>query len=237
MSIAKLSIWLIGVSITGVVSSQSGGDVPENTLSSTEIIARMMEGERARTAALRECTSIRSYFLENKRFNKTAETTVKATYRRPGDKEFEVLSQSGSGVLQRKVFRRMLDSEMEATKEPMREATQITPDNYDFLFTGVDHDRGRRAFVFEISPKVWNKFMIKARIWLDSEDFAITRIEGSPAKSPSIWMRRTTFVQTYQKHGAFWMAASNVWETDMTLFGHTSIQILYSDYRFNPDPQ
>ncbi|MBI3695343.1 MAG: hypothetical protein HY238_10980 [Acidobacteria bacterium] len=224
----------ISLVFAGVVCGQNGGDGYDRTLSAQEIVARMVEMDRARTAQLADYTSLRRYHLENKRFQKTADMTVKARYRRPGRKEFAVLSESGSGVIRERVFHRMLDAELEAGSEPMRRVTQVTPDNYDFRFTGVDSDRDRRAYVFEISPKVRNKFMVQGRIWLDAEDFAITRIEGRPAKNPSVWVRSTTFVHTYEKRGPFWLAASNASQSESLFLGHTSVVIRYMDYQINP---
>ena len=70
-------------------------------------------------------------------------------------------------------------------------------------------------------------------MWVDAEDFAITRIEGKPAKNPSFWVRSSTFVHTYEKFGSFWLAVSNVSQSDALVFGHTSIEIHYSDYEIN----
>ena len=88
--------------------------------------------------------------------------------------------------------------------------------------------------MFEILPRMQNKFMIKGRVWLDAEDFAITRIEGRPAKNPSFWISGSNFVHTYEKHGRFWLPRANLAESDSVFFGGTSVEIHYSDYTINP---
>lgn len=219
-----------------VAATLPGGGPRPQPLSSDEILANMVSRDRARMAALTEYTSTRRYFLENKRWHKTAEAQVKVRYAAPGTKQFTVISESGSSAIRQKVFRRMMDSELEAGGAKMRQATQMTPDNYEFHLVGEDADRGRPAYLFNITPKVQNKFMVKGRVWIDAEDFAITRVEGSPAKNPSFWIRSTRFVHTYGKFGAFWLAASNVSETDAVMFGHTSVEIQYCDYKITPPP-
>lgn len=194
----------------------------------------MVRLDRVRMAALTEYTSSRRYVLENKRWRKSAEAQVRVRYATPGTKQFSVLSESGSSVIRQKVFRRMMDSELEASYPKMRQATRMTPDNYEFHLVGDDTDRGRPAYLFDVTPKVHNKFMVKGRVWIDAEDFAITRVEGSPARNPSFWIRSTKFVHTYGKFGPFWLAVSNVSETDAVMFGHTSVEIQYSDYTINP---
>ena len=69
------------------------------------------------------------------------------------------------------------------------------------------------------------------RVWIDAEDFAITRLEGKPAKNPSALLRGTTFVHEYEKVGQFWMALSNVAQSDSFWFGRTTVEIRYFDYQ------
>ena len=200
------------------------------TLATTQVLARMAAMDEKRAAAQESYTCTRRYSIENKRFKIAAEMTIRMTYRRPGHKEFHILSESGSGAIRKRVLHKMIESELEASRDDMRAQTQITPANYDFRLTGVDMDQGRRVYVFEAAPKLQNKFMIRGRIWVDAEDFAITRIEGSPAKSPSFWVQRTSFVHRYRKFGSFWLAVSNRAESEVLIFGHTEVKIDYSDY-------
>jgi hypothetical protein len=225
--------WAAGLCLAGIAFSQHHGEIGERTLASAEIIARMLEMDRVREANLREYTSIRRYRLENTRFRRVVETIVHSAYRAPEEKKFTIVSESGSKVIGKKVFHRMLESEREAARAPLRQATRITPDNYNFRFVGDDFDRGRPAYVFEISPKVESRYTIKGRIWLDHEDFAISRIEGSPVKRQSIWISSTHFVHTYEKHGPHWLAATNTSQSESAWFGRTRVLISYTDYDIN----
>jgi hypothetical protein len=219
--------------LAGIGFSETPVPAYQPDASADGIVGRMMEMELTRTANLQEYTSLRHYRLENERFGKVVESTVRATYRAPGDKTFDILSQSGSTAIASRVFHRMLDTEREAASESLRLATRISPENYQFRLVGTDLLEGRRAYVLDISPRNKNKYTIQGRIWLDMEDFAISKVEGSPAKRPSIWAGRTSFVQTYQKHGAFWLAATNASQSESRWFGRTSILVSYSDYRIN----
>lgn len=198
------------------------------------IVARMLETERRNETELREYTSERRYFMENKRFGKKAESRVRMSFRHPDVKEFAVLAESGSRFVHQRVFRRMMDSERRTTRAAERRVTAITPLNYHFEYRGAGEDRGRPAHMFDIVPKTRNEFLIRGRIWIDTADFAITRIEGQPSRNPSVWVRKTHFVHTYQKVGAFWLAEANTSETDVLVFGRTVVEIRYSDYHVNP---
>ncbi len=201
-----------------------------------QILSRMMEMDRRTTAELRGYTCTRRYWLENKRFGKSAQMLVRASYWNPGKKSFEVMSQSGSATIRKRVLRRMIESELEASGDEIRDDTQITPRNYDFRLLAVENVEGRKCYVLEANPKKQNRFLLKGRIWLDAEDFAIVRIEGSPAKNPSVWIRKSRFVHRYEKFGRFWLAVSNQSETEALIFGRTQVGIEYSDYQIQASP-
>jgi hypothetical protein len=162
--------------------------------------------------------------------------SVRYTFQAPDNKKFEVLSESGPGPVRDKVFRRMLDSELKTAKGPERTAAQISPRNYDFTLIGKDTVDGRSAFVLNAEPKTKNEFLFRGKVWIDEQDFAVARIEGAPAKNPSIWVRKTQFVHRYQKHGPFWLAISNHSDTDVVIFSHTEVKIEYGDYNVEPKP-
>jgi hypothetical protein len=65
---------------------------------------------------------------------------------------------------------------------------------------------------------------------VDSEDYALARVEGEPAKNPSFWTRKVQFIQQYYKAGAFWFPMETTSVTDAHLFGTTDVNIRYFDY-------
>lgn len=65
---------------------------------------------------------------------------------------------------------------------------------------------------------------------MDAQEYAVTRIEGSPAHRPSWWVNKTRFVHEYQKVGDQWMAVSNSSESDIRIFGQTNVAIEYFAY-------
>ncbi len=238
---SKMVRWI--ACLAGTVCLSSAGravappeSVPASTAKVEQILDRMMAADHVTTSKLRDYTSIRRYHLENQRFGKRADMTVRLRFHHPGHKDFEVLAEQGSGAIRSRVFRRMLASEVDASRDDLRDATQITPNNYSFRLVGSEDLGGRRSYVLEASPRTKSTFLFRGRIWVDAEDYAIAKVEGSPAQSPSFWIRRTVFVHRYAKFGPFWLAVSNRSETDVLVFGKTDVQIEYSDYRINEEP-
>lgn len=198
-----------------------------------DLLARMAEKDQGRTASLRDYSSLRRYALENKRFRTTAQITVRMMYRYPGDKSFEVLSEQGSSAVRKHVLRKILDAELEAAAREARTDTRILPTNYTFTLAGSAAERGRPCYLLDITPKTRNRFLIRGRIWVDAEDFAIVRIEGSPAQNPSFWVRSTAFVHRYEKFGDYWLPVSNQSNSEARVFGPTKVTVEYSGYQIN----
>ncbi len=198
-----------------------------------EIVERMVSADDARLAALAGYTGERRYRFENKGFNKRAEMTVRLTCDRAGVKKFEVISESGSGFVRNHVLRKMIDAESEASQKGERQDTRIIPRNYAFRLIGTDTANGREAYVLEITPKKHNKFLVRGRIWVDCEDFAIARVEGVPAKNPSFWIRSVQIVQSYGREGRFWLPMRNESQAQVRIFGANDLVIEYFDYQIS----
>ena len=199
-------------------------------MTATEIVERMVRADNDRIAAFVGYTGTRRYHFENESFGKRADMTVRVTCNSTGAKTFAVLDESGSGFVRRKVIRRMIDAEQEASEKREHEQTRIIPQNYDFRLIGTDITGERPAYVLEITPKTNNKFLVRGRIWVDAEDFAIARVEGSPAKSVSFWVHSVTVVQRYTRVGKLWLPVSNESLAKVRIFGPTEVRINYFDY-------
>jgi hypothetical protein len=198
-----------------------------------EVVARMMAADDARIPQLHDYTSIRRYSLDNDRFGVHAAMTVRVTYRAPGQKEFEVLEQTGPGAIRSKVFRRMLDSELKGSNGAGREATRFSPRNYEFVLVGFDVRDSRRCYLLDVSPRTTNALLFRGRIAVDAEDFAVIAMDGAPAQNPSFWLKKTEIAHKYGRFGSFWLPVSNNSSSDVRVFGLTRVRIEYSDYRIN----
>jgi hypothetical protein len=198
-----------------------------------DIVAKMLERDHQRQAALQGYTSLRRYVFENSRHHKRAEMVVAVKCLDDGSKQFQTVSATGWGVARNHVFPKLLDNEREASLPDVRERSRITPQNYSFELIGRDYVNQRPAYVIAIAPKTQNKYLIQGKIWVDLDDYAIVRIEGKPAQSPSFWIKNIHFVHTYQKNGLFWLPISDRSVTDARILGSSELTIEYFDYAPN----
>ena len=228
---ADCVVWCgIGILLMPLSGIAAERIVQTPSLTADRVIQRMLERDQWRRSALQQYTSNRRYVADNERFSKHAEVVVREKYVYPGKKEFETLSESGSDYIRHKVISSLIDAEQDAAQKQNQDQTRITPENYQFELLGAEEQEGRPCFLIAVVPKHSKKYLMKGRIWVDQEDFAIVRMEGSPAKNPSFWTRKVQFTRRYEKHGPFWLAASIESESELLIAGKSSLKIEYSDY-------
>ncbi len=214
------------------------GSVPapcstELALPADEVAARLISRNAERAQQLRKVDSIRQYSLDYTGFpsSLSAQMQVSASYTAPGTKQFSVISESGSSLIRKRVFHRLLESEQEAASDAAnRDAVLLSLANYRFSLLGCESNDSRPLYVMQVEPLRNTKFLYRGMIWVDAQDFAVTRIEAEPAKNPSFWTTRSQIHHQYQKVGEFYLPALNRTVTDVRLGGKAVLTIRYLDY-------
>lgn len=197
-------------------------------LSADQVIKRVVEMNEVRGKVLEGYSSVRSYHLEcHCLSHKKADMVVRIIYQAPDKKEFTIVSESGSGTVRDRVFKKLLEAEQEAMRDENQQRSAITPENYAFQVSDYEKTNSDEFYVLDAQPRSKNKFLFRGRIWVSAKDFAITRVEGEPAVNPSWWTVKTDFERHYQKIGDFWLPESNESETKVRVFGTAVLSIEY----------
>jgi outer membrane lipoprotein-sorting protein len=201
-------------------------------LSADEVMRRVVQMNEHRANALEGYSSIRSYHLEcHCLSHKKADMVVRAEYEAPNKKVFTIVSESGSGTVRTRVFKKLLEAEQESMRDENQERSAITPQNYTFELADYKKIGGNEFYVLQARPLTKNKFLFQGRIWVDAKDFAIAQVEGEPAVNPSWWTVKTDFTRSYQKLGSFWLPESNESETKVRILGSAVLTIKYGEYQ------
>jgi hypothetical protein len=232
MKILRTLVWVAVLSILS--TAEQGGSLQlSEPVTAGEIVARMAENNRKRQEELQAYTGQRKYHLLYTGFpgKREADLVVQVKYEAPDNKDFTVISESGSHWMVNRVLKRLLETEKEAANEKSQANTALTDENYHFTLLGQQDLRGRASYVLEVEPKTDNKLLYRGKIWVDAADFALSKIEGEPAKRPSIWISKIVVHHTYEKIGEFWLPAENESNTDVRLGGHATLKISYGDYK------
>jgi len=218
-----MCLWLAESSASVSFAQETSGA----PLTADQVVQRMVERNQQRAQVLEGYRGTRTYHLEYHGLSsKSATLVVAMTYRRPDEKKFCIVSESGSELLQGRVLKRLLEAEAEAMQEEQRRQTAMGPENYQFRLATYDHG----FYVLEVTPRTKNKFLFRGRIWVEGQDFAVARMEGEPARNPSWWTKRNAIQVIYEKVGQFWLPARNETNTQLRIVGRSLLTIVYRDY-------
>jgi hypothetical protein len=84
--------------------------------------------------------------------------------------------------------------------------------------------------VVAVQPKIPSKLLYRGRIWVDSRDFAVCRIEAEPSRNPSFWIKKTAIHHSYLKIGDFWLPSENESVSAIRGGGRAVLTIKYQNY-------
>ena len=212
---------------------------PTPSLTADAIVQKLMAANAGRAAALRSYRGTRHYRLDYHGIfgAHSAEMQVDATYTAPSKKDFRVVSQSGSKLLYNRVLLSLLRSEQEAQQDTIRKELEISPQNYNFALEGLQHTSDGDFYVLHLSPRNSSKYVYDGKIWVDAHDFAVARMQGDPAKNPSLWVSHTQIEYRWQKFGAFWLPIHTESVTQVRLGGKATLTIDYSGYQLTASGQ
>jgi hypothetical protein len=81
----------------------------------------------------------------------------------------------------------------------------------------------------KIVPRKKSKYALEGEIWVDVDDGAIVRIQGSPAKRPSIWTRETNIERRYRRFDGIWLCETMESTSDILIAGKSTLKV---DYKY-----
>jgi hypothetical protein len=118
---------------------------------------------------------------------------------RTGQTVYRDLRFTGDSLVKTAVIARFLAND---AKPPERVAgTDVTRQNYSFVYDRTSGYNGLIAYVFRLKPKRKHIGLFTGELWLEAATAAPLRLWGDFVKSPSIFVRNFRFVQDYQSIG------------------------------------
>lgn len=198
--------------------------------------AKLLENNRRRDARLQQASysAPRTYQVKDDKGKLRAEARVLMQYRAPGAKEFKIISQTGSDMIHGRVIKPLMESEAEAASGRSRQNSAITPDNYNFNLLGEEYVDGQRCYLVQAAPKRTDKYLFRGKVWIHANEFAVVKIAGQPAKSPSFMVKQVNFVRRYQKIGEFWLPLKDESVTQVRFVGTNVLTVSYEHYDLGP---
>jgi len=139
----------------------------------------------------------------------------------PPDRDYKIIESKGSDRGE-KVVRKILEHEAAAEKlNPS--PTAIVRNNYDFTDAGREMFEGVLCYVLGLKPKREEPSLIEGRAWIDPDTFAIRKIEGKLAKSPSWWVKDVALVINFGEIGGLWIQTASHAVADVRVVGRYTV--------------
>lgn len=179
-----------------------------------------------------------SVFRGSDQTHPAAEMTVRVTYRKGVGKSYQILSQSGSKIIQSFGLQPLLEHEKAINHPGQVRQSWFTSENYVMKLNPGPPSlvNGHPCLAVSIKPRHKAPNMVRGTLWVDPTDYAILRVEGVASKSPSVFAGTTHMRRDYVRIDGFAQAVHARAQSDSFFFGRTVVLIRYSDYQIQLAP-
>ena len=144
---------------------------------------------------------------------------------RLGKITYHALGFSGDNMVKTEVIARYLNAELQANQEGTN--LGITRENYKFKYKGMENFNGRDVYVLHVTPRQKKVGLFKGELWLDSQTYMPVRESGQFVKTPSIFLKKMEFVQSFEIQDGVSIPAKLESKADVRFFGSVQFTIKY----------
>ncbi len=139
---------------------------------------------------------------------------------------YQVISEGGSEMIRRRVFRSMLDNEERIVATGDAERSSFTSMNYE-LTPAATEEAGLVKLIAH--PRRRDVTLIDGAVFITDTDADLVRVEGRLAKNPSFWTKRVEIVKHYGRIGGLRVPVRVDSTAQMRLAGTSTLTMTY-DY-------
>ena len=199
----------------------------------SQVFSELAAHNEQRRTALHDYSALRTYQVLDLNGKVHAEEVGRMQFLAPDKKVFTVDSEAGSALVRHMALNPLIKSEIETAAGKEHHDSTISIDNYSLNLLGEQQVGAYRCFVAEARPKRKDKYLFEGRVWIDTKDYSIVRIEGHPAKKLSFWIQRADFIRQYQKIDGFWLPEKDQTLVQVRLYGKKILKIEHRNYVVN----
>jgi hypothetical protein len=212
------------VCLLATVAAAQTGATPDTR----SIVDRMLKAQQENKARVRPFTVKRGYLLFDKQEQQKAHVVADITVRPPDSKQYYI--ESSSGGMGEKILRDILSKETEPPRDAQRK--ELSFENYDFQLLRDEILDGRRCFLLSLNPRREEKELLRGRVWVDAESYNIRRVEGTPAKNPSWWIRDLHIRMSFADVDGMWLRTFTHAVANVRFRGKYVMESRDLEYRF-----
>ena len=147
--------------------------------------------------------------------------------------QFQVLEESGSGMLRSRVLHGALEAELEAKKREKGTHGALTPANYSF---GAGEVTPEGLLRFAIHPLRKDSLLMEGSILLTNEAADLVQMQGLLVKRPSFWTRKVLIVRNYGRINGVRVPIAMESAADILFAGPSTFTMAYEYESINNVP-
>ncbi len=189
--------------------------------SGDEIVSKMQQVQAEAHDHSVPYTVTREYQLSSDKAQQAkSQVMAQINFVPPSQKDYTVRKVEGSdrGT---DIVRRVLKHESEMASHA--ESHELTTRNYQFALLGQEAIDGHNCYVLQLTPNRHEPELVNGKAWVDATSFQIRRIEGTPAKSPSWWIRDLHVTINYGAVQGIWTQLATRAVAEVRLLGTNTL--------------
>lgn len=152
-------------------------------------------------------------------------------YQAPRTLLFKPIRFVGDKFVKSNVITRLLQSEVDHVQKDDPAQTALNLKNYKFSYKGKTDVDGHLVHVFQVKPRKKRVGLFKGRVYLEAHTGSLVRVEGTPVKSPSFFVKNIKFTQDYTDIASFTLPVHLHTEAKARLVGRTIIDVTHTNYQ------
>jgi len=204
-------------------------------LMSPELALQTYASRSARqTSDLASYTATSVIHAELPETKQQGEYEVKRQYSAPKSLLFTALHFTGDTFVKANVILRLMQSEVDHVQKDDGRLVAVTDANYKFSYKGLRELDGRPVHIYQLKPHKKRLGLIRGIMSLDARTGSLVRLEGVPAKSPSVFLSKIKLEQDYADFGPFTLPVHVHSEAKASIVGKTIVDVYHRDYQVVP---
>lgn len=219
------AIWVAGFTLL-VMGAAPQADTPDDGSSSAVRFVSQLD------QPLTQYRAYRRMHASNDKFDQEAWLEAWTEYDDSGFR-YEIVSESGSDYVRKKVLRAVLKREQELIAGGHATRALISADNYEFA-DAPDSADGLRYIL--LKPKRKDVVLVDGRMVLSQDGTDLLRVEGRLAKNPSFWTSLVNVIRTYGKVDGVRVPVSTESIAKVKFAGLSRMEVTYEYESINGRP-
>ena len=219
----RTPIILIAAQIFFVSSTVNAGEAPASPLPRSAVLARITGPDEKPLVTYR---ALRHMTASTRGGRMSASMDVWTALDSDGRFTYDIVSESGSALIRRRVLRAALEAEQESQTREAREQAALSAANYEFL----ELRRGDGHLMqIDIKPRRKHVMLVDGTLFIEEQTADLVRIEGELPKRPSFWTRKVQVVREYKRIDGIHVPVAMKSTADVLIVGTSSFSMTY-DY-------